>query len=43
MCLVGLLVEDGWLKTHQVLQVLIMALLKFLVVEVSALQFLSWF
>jgi len=21
MCLVGLLVEDGWLKTHQVLQV----------------------
>ena len=31
MCLVGLLVEDGWLKTHQVLQVLIMALLKFLV------------
>jgi len=27
MCLVGLLVEDGWLKTHQVLQVL----LKFLV------------
>jgi hypothetical protein len=30
MCLVELLVEDGWLKTHQVLQVTRLVLLHFI-------------